>query len=200
MVGDSSAAGLGVDRPDRDAGSADRRRPFRSPIAGQPPSRPLGAQTADLDAQIDLALDHLARSDVAVMLIGANDVTHRVRQSVSVCRLAGRPSPAHSGCEVVVGDLPRPWHGRADRAAVALPGPALVPATCGGPDDRGRGGRRPIGLVRRHPRGRVLGSAAVRCSVRTVSTRPRPGMPAPPWRSCRRLCGSRLLAGGRGRA
>jgi lysophospholipase L1-like esterase len=65
----------------------------------------VGAQTSDLMGQIDLAGDF--RPDVAVIVIGTNDVTHQVRPRTSARQLAevvARLSEA--GCEVVVGTCP----------------------------------------------------------------------------------------------
>jgi hypothetical protein len=65
----------------------------------------VGAQTSDLMGQIDLAGDF--RPDVAVIVIGTNDVTHQVLPRTSARQLAevvARLSEA--GCEVVVGTCP----------------------------------------------------------------------------------------------
>lgn len=88
VIGDSSAAGFGVDRP-RDttgallaAGVAERLRrnvDLRCHAV-------VGAVSADLGPQVDLAL--LDHPDIAVILIGANDVTHRERVSAAVAHLA----------------------------------------------------------------------------------------------------------------
>src|SRR5262245_59123165 len=109
LVGDSSAAGLGVDDPDETPGAliaaglseiANRR--VRLTVVARS-----GAQSGDLDRQIDLTLEHLARPDLAVVMVGANDVTHRVRPSVSVRRLELAVRRLRAiGCEVVVGTCP----------------------------------------------------------------------------------------------
>jgi lysophospholipase L1-like esterase len=84
LLGDSSAAGYGVDRTVETPGAhlasgiaakADRRVHLRAYAK-------VGAQSSDLDGQIDHALP--TDPDLAVILIGANDVTHRVRPSQSV--------------------------------------------------------------------------------------------------------------------
>ncbi|MGR7001543.1 SGNH/GDSL hydrolase family protein [Yinghuangia aomiensis] len=64
-----------------------------------------GAQSADLERQTTLAL--AAEPEVALIMVGANDVTHQVRPADSVRRLeqATRRLLA-SGCEVVVGTCP----------------------------------------------------------------------------------------------
>jgi lysophospholipase L1-like esterase len=88
FLGDSSAAGYGVDTVEDTPGAmlasgvaaaADRRVHLQQFCV-------VGAQSGDLDGQVDQALG--TDPDVAVILIGANDVTHRVRPSVSVRYLA----------------------------------------------------------------------------------------------------------------
>jgi lysophospholipase L1-like esterase len=88
LLGDSSAAGYGVDRIVETPGAflasglaeqADRRVHLRTYAR-------VGAQSSDLAGQIDRALP--GHPDLAVVLIGANDVTHRVRPSQSVRYLA----------------------------------------------------------------------------------------------------------------
>ena len=65
----------------------------------------VGAQTSDLDRQIDEVIDW--EPDVAVIVVGTNDVTHQVPPSTSARILADavrRLVAAH--CEVVVGTTP----------------------------------------------------------------------------------------------
>jgi lysophospholipase L1-like esterase len=88
LLGDSSAAGYGVERLVETPGAF-----FASGLAKQADRRvhlrtyaKVGAQSFDLAGQIDRALAN--RPDLAVILIGANDVTHRVRPSQSVRYLA----------------------------------------------------------------------------------------------------------------
>jgi lysophospholipase L1-like esterase len=88
MLGDSSAAGYGVhvdaDTPAARIAtglSALARRPVRLRNAAI-----VGAQTSDLLGQVEQILDEYP--DVAVIMIGANDVTHRVRASESVRHLS----------------------------------------------------------------------------------------------------------------
>ena len=74
----------------------------------------VGAQTTDLDGQIPLAMPH--DPDVVALIIGVNDVTHRVRPSTSVAALraavtqlreSGTPgSTRRRPREVVVGTCP----------------------------------------------------------------------------------------------
>ena len=107
MLGDSSAAGFGVDHAHQTpgvmlaAGVAEcASRPVHLTSVGA-----VGARSSDLDAQIDRLPD--GRLDVAVIMIGANDVTHRVRPATAVRRLdqAVRRLRA-AGAEVVVGTCP----------------------------------------------------------------------------------------------
>ena len=88
LLGDSSAAGYGVERVEDTPGAhlasgvaaqADRRVHLREHAV-------VGAQSSDLDSQVDAAL--ATHPDVAVILIGANDVTHTVTPSQSVRHLS----------------------------------------------------------------------------------------------------------------
>ncbi len=107
LLGDSSAVGYGVDRVEDTPGAhlasglaegADRRVHLRSLAV-------VGAQTRDLAVQIDQALTFGAQ--VAVIFVGANDVTHRVRPSESVRLLEqGVRRLRDAGVEVVVGTCP----------------------------------------------------------------------------------------------
>ena len=107
LLGDSAAAGYGMtdalDTPGAMIGEG------LAAITGRPvevTSRAfVGARSADLDAQIDAGID--ARPDVAVIVIGANDVTHSVRPSDAVRQLEGAVRRLRAaGCEVVVGTCP----------------------------------------------------------------------------------------------
>jgi lysophospholipase L1-like esterase len=107
LLGDSSAAGYGVDTVQDTPGAhlasglvegADRRVYLRSVAF-------VGAQTRDLARQIDHVLT--IEPQVAVILVGANDVTHSRRPSESV-RLLGTAVRRlrEAGTEVVVGTCP----------------------------------------------------------------------------------------------
>ncbi|WP_459972731.1 SGNH/GDSL hydrolase family protein [Nocardioides pyridinolyticus] len=107
LLGDSSAAGYGVDRVEETPGAvlasglAERadRRVFLRDVAV------VGAKSSDLDTQLDLALP--TEPDVAVILIGANDVTHRVLPSASVRHLSEAVRRLHeAGVSVLVGTCP----------------------------------------------------------------------------------------------
>jgi len=107
LLGDSSAMGYGVEKVERTPGAqlasglaegADQRVDLRSFAF-------VGAQSKDLEGQIDQAL--WMEPDVAVVLIGANDVTHRVRPAESVRLLdQGVRRLRAAGVEVVVGTCP----------------------------------------------------------------------------------------------
>jgi len=107
MLGDSSAAGQGVSDPHETPGAllaaglstvAERRVRLTS-------FAKVGAQSSDLQDQITRALE--VRPQLAVIMIGANDVTHRVRPSVSVRRLEQSVRRLRdAGVEVVVGTCP----------------------------------------------------------------------------------------------
>jgi len=107
VLGDSSAVGLGVERAAETPGA------LVAAALTELAERPVrlvrlavsGARSADLDAQVDKALAE--QPDVALIMIGANDVTSRTRPAISVRFLADavrRLSAA--GCEVVVGTCP----------------------------------------------------------------------------------------------
>jgi len=107
LLGDSSAAGYGVSNVQQTPGAhlasglaegADRRVYLRSVAF-------VGAQTRDLAAQIDQALR--MEPHAAVILIGANDVTHSRLPSESVRLLReGVTRLRAAGTEVVVGTCP----------------------------------------------------------------------------------------------
>jgi lysophospholipase L1-like esterase len=107
VLGDSTAAGLGVDRP-RDTPAALLARG-----AAERLHRPVlvrnfavaGADSAGLVPQYELATGW--RPEVAVILIGANDVTHRVPVPVAIGHLAEAVRQLRAiDCEVVVGTCP----------------------------------------------------------------------------------------------
>ncbi len=107
LLGDSSAAGYGVERVEDTPGAhigsgvaaqADRRVHLREVAV-------VGAQSRDLDRQIDKALS--TQPDLAIILIGANDVTHSVTPSQSVRFLAeGVRRLREADVAVVVGTCP----------------------------------------------------------------------------------------------
>jgi lysophospholipase L1-like esterase len=107
VLGDSSAVGLGVERATETPGV------LVAAALAELAERPVrlvrlavsGAVSRDLDDQVDKALAE--QPDVALIMIGANDVTSRTRPSVSVRHLADAVRRlTAAGCEVVVGTCP----------------------------------------------------------------------------------------------
>jgi lysophospholipase L1-like esterase len=107
LLGDSSAAGYGVDRVEETPGAllasgiarhADRRVYLKELCV-------VGARSSDLAAQVDRAL--AIEPEVVVILIGGNDVTHTVLPSQSVRHLSeGVRRLRSAGAKVVVGTCP----------------------------------------------------------------------------------------------
>lgn len=110
MLGDSTAAGQGVRRARQTPGAliasglaAVAERPVRLRNVALP-----GAQSDDLDRQVALVLENPAQvPDVCVIMIGANDVTHRMPPTRSVRHLSAAVRRLRTaGAEVVVGTCP----------------------------------------------------------------------------------------------
>jgi lysophospholipase L1-like esterase len=107
VLGDSSAVGLGVERASETPGvllaaalAELSERPVR--MVGVAVS---GAESRDLAAQVEKALAE--HPDVALIMIGANDVTTRTKPEVSVRHLGDAVRRlTESGCQVVVGTCP----------------------------------------------------------------------------------------------
>ncbi|MFT4199181.1 SGNH/GDSL hydrolase family protein [Gordonia sp. (in: high G+C Gram-positive bacteria)] len=109
VYGDSTAAGLGVDTADETPGVQIVRNLVRETdkVVRYSNKAIVGATSKGLAAQIDASLITRSRPDVAVILIGANDVTamnsvrasaHRLGQAVKVL--------VDEGSKVVVGTCP----------------------------------------------------------------------------------------------
>lgn len=107
VLGDSSAVGLGVDR------AAETPGVLIAAALAELAERPVrltrlavsGAKSPQLDEQVDAALEE--RPDVALIMIGANDVTSRTRPAVSVRHLGDAVRRlTEAGAEVVVGTCP----------------------------------------------------------------------------------------------
>jgi lysophospholipase L1-like esterase len=111
VLGDSSACGFGVAKGHQTPGAmmaaglaecADR--PVRLTVAAV-----VGAQSSALDGQIDRVVESApdAAPDVAVIMIGTNDVTHRVPPATAVRQLDEAVRRLRGlGTEVVVGTCP----------------------------------------------------------------------------------------------
>jgi lysophospholipase L1-like esterase len=107
VLGDSAAAGYGARTPDETFGAV-----LATGLADQA-QRPVhltcvaanGAQTSALEGQIRRARPHAPH--VCAIIIGANDVTHKVRPSDSLRYLKSAVSTLRAqGSEVVVGTCP----------------------------------------------------------------------------------------------
>jgi len=109
VLGDSSAAGMGADAAHQTVGaiiangvSALSGRPVRLTNVAV-----VGAESSGLDVQLATALDEVAKPDVAVILIGANDVTHRIDKSIAVRHLEQTVRTLRTtDCQVIVGTCP----------------------------------------------------------------------------------------------
>lgn len=109
VLGDSSAVGLGVTDPQETPGAviaaglaAITGRPVRLRVAAV-----VGAESRHLDAQVDRLLEDMQCPDLAVIMVGANDVTHRTKPEVAVRALGEAVRRLRDlGAEVVVGTCP----------------------------------------------------------------------------------------------
>ncbi|NMM24366.1 MAG: SGNH/GDSL hydrolase family protein [Phycicoccus sp.] len=109
VLGDSSAAGMGADVAHQTVGAivangvaALSGRPVRLTNVAV-----IGAESSGLEVQLATALGMVAKPDVAVILIGANDVTHRIDKSIAVRHLEQTVRALRAtDCEVVVGTCP----------------------------------------------------------------------------------------------
>jgi lysophospholipase L1-like esterase len=107
LLGDSSAAGLGVHRAAETPGVllAAGLAEASDTSVRLVNAAVVGARSSDLEAQIDVVLPE--GPDVAVIMVGANDVTHRVRPSIAVAHLGAAVRRLRdAGVEVVVGTCP----------------------------------------------------------------------------------------------
>ncbi|XHM67755.1 SGNH/GDSL hydrolase family protein [Streptomyces nigra] len=110
LLGDSTAAGQGVHRAGQTPGAllasglaAVAERPVMLRNVALP-----GACSDDLDRQVALVLaDPSAPPDICVIMVGANDVTHRMPPTRSVRHLSAAVRRLRTaGAEVVVGTCP----------------------------------------------------------------------------------------------
>jgi lysophospholipase L1-like esterase len=107
LLGDSSAAGYGVHRPRETPGallatgvSRRLRRPVRLRRLAV-----VGSTSAGLPHQVEAALEH--RPDIALIVVGGNDVTHASARDAAVRHLGDAVRRLRAaGAEVVVGTCP----------------------------------------------------------------------------------------------
>ncbi|MDQ1536739.1 MAG: hypothetical protein QOE58_1132 [Actinomycetota bacterium] len=109
VLGDSSAAGMGADTVQQTVGAIIANGV--SALSGRPVLLTnvavIGAESSGLKQQVRDALDLVANPDVAVILIGANDVTHRIDKSIAVRHLEQAVCDLRAtDCEVIVGTCP----------------------------------------------------------------------------------------------
>ncbi|HEX6077113.1 MAG TPA: SGNH/GDSL hydrolase family protein [Micromonosporaceae bacterium] len=107
LLGDSSAVGLGVHGPEQTPGAVLATNLAR--LIGRPVDLScfgvVGARSADLHRQVDLALR--VPPDLTLIMIGANDVTHRIWPSNAVRHLVQAVRALrNTGGEVIVGTCP----------------------------------------------------------------------------------------------
>src|SRR4051794_7020964 len=107
VLGDSGAAGFGVEHPEQTTGAvmaSELARTLDQQVQLQCVAV-VGAQSGDLQKQIDEIASQWP--DIAVIIIGANDVTHRVPPGRSVALLTEAIGRLREhGVEVVVGTCP----------------------------------------------------------------------------------------------
>lgn len=109
MLGDSTAAGLGADVPQQTVGAiiATGVSALLGRRVDLVTRAVVGAESADLDRQLAVAIEDGGRPDLVVIMIGANDVTHRVDRASAVRHLESVVRRARGlGAEVVVGTCP----------------------------------------------------------------------------------------------
>ncbi len=109
VLGDSSAAGMGADNRYQTVGAITANGV--SALTGRPVhltnTAVVGAESSGLELQLANALDRVARPHVAIIMIGANDVTHRINKAVAVRHLETTVRALRAlGTEVVVGTCP----------------------------------------------------------------------------------------------
>ena len=109
VLGDSSAAGMGADNRYQTVGAIVANGV--SALTGRPVhlvnTAVIGAESSGLELQLANALDQVSRPHVAIIMIGANDVTHRIDKSVAVRHLGDTVRRLQAlGTEVVVGTCP----------------------------------------------------------------------------------------------
>lgn len=108
VLGDSIAAGLGAERRKEVLGARIAKavgRRLRRPVRLRTAAI-VGSESSALDAQLD-GLPERYRPDVAIIIVGGNDVTHRVSRHVAVQHLERAIERLRErGAAVVVGTCP----------------------------------------------------------------------------------------------
>jgi lysophospholipase L1-like esterase len=107
LLGDSAGVGYGLDDPDHTPGAI--MAAGLADLAGRPVrlvvDAVVGAESRHLDEQIDRALAN--QPEIAVIFVGANDVTHTRTPKESIRTLSAAVRRLRdAGCEVVVGTCP----------------------------------------------------------------------------------------------
>jgi lysophospholipase L1-like esterase len=108
LLGDSIAAGLGADKAKRTLGAqlAKRLADGTNRAVRLHTAAIVGSETSMLRTQL-AGLPERYRADVAVIIVGGNDVTHRVKTSTSCVHLISAVTALQSdGTHVVVGTCP----------------------------------------------------------------------------------------------
>jgi lysophospholipase L1-like esterase len=107
ILGDSAAVGYGLSDPDATPPALiglSLSHLLESPVVIHSEAR-VGATSADLREQVNRGFTF--HPDVAVIVVGTNDVTHRVRSETSARRLGQQVRRlVDAGCEVIVGTVP----------------------------------------------------------------------------------------------
>ncbi|MGG5259494.1 SGNH/GDSL hydrolase family protein [Phycicoccus avicenniae] len=109
VIGDSSAAGMGADHPHETVGAivANGVSALTGRAVRLTNRAVVGAESGDLERQLANALEDVMRPDVVLVMVGANDVTHRIERAAAVRHLEQTVRRVRAlGSEVVVGTCP----------------------------------------------------------------------------------------------
>ncbi len=109
VLGDSTGVGMGADHPHQTIGAtiANGVAAFSGCPVELTNVAVIGAESTGLDEQVDRGLAAVPVPDVALILVGANDVTHRIDKSVAVRHLGMAVRRLREArAEVVVGTCP----------------------------------------------------------------------------------------------
>lgn len=109
VLGDSSAAGMGAQHPHETVGAivAGGVSALMGRRVHLTNTAVVGAESSDLERQLADGLETISVPDVVIIMIGANDVTHRVDRATAVRHLEVTVRRIRAlGSEVVVGTCP----------------------------------------------------------------------------------------------